>query len=130
MIKSIKKITLIFENTGYVDIDADFIKDIDLQIGKDEIRKIARNSIDRMQTFKKVHIVFSKDINIIADTYYESISVFKRLSRNDITVIGITYENDEYENFFTPWNPASEYVNSYRKCIKNNNNDIEIIIKK
>lgn len=123
MIREVKKISLIFENTEYADIDAEHIKRINIEVGKDEIIRTAVNSIERIQTINYLEMLISKEADIvITDTLYKPETLFKRLFHEDITHVEIVYENDEKEEFCVPWtpSPSNENINSLQIVQKYN----------
>lgn len=127
--KSIKKLSIIFENCESVNIETDYIGYVELSDIKNSIRKVACNCIGYSSVCETFLISIDHKIPKQTETYGDKlINPIDRLNEyKDIVSISVTYEDDSEEEIYLPWGDR-EYTNQYQENYINKFGDIFICI--
>ena len=137
----VKEISFILENCDVVTIDGKYIGDINLSDFRTSIRRIACNSIDKMESCYDFSVELHKDANKqhypFGYSEYEK-TTFDRLKQGDITSVELVlidgYAEDgeipreETYNYYVKWVGDSDYINDAQKVYLSKCGNLYIII--
>lgn len=130
----VKGIELVLENCEYIKIPTKHLANIIIEDIDISVKRIAINSIDKLQTANSIFIEIIKPetiktLGLFDEDDEESLSCSKRLKQHeDITSVEVIYDDDSKEEFFVDWNWDNEYINSYQDTQLANNGNLYVLI--
>lgn len=141
----LKYLTLVLENCDSIEIEGKYVGDFLVDDLKTSIKRIACNSIDKIEVANTIAIEIHKDANKeryqFAQTQNEDCKqmTFERLDKcADITSIYFVLEKDYVEpgqvpceecyNYYVDWTGESEYVNEAQKTYISKGGHLYIVI--
>lgn len=132
----VKEIELVLENCEYIKIPTKHLGNIIIEDIDTSVRRNAINSIDKEQTANNIYLDIIKPetiktIGLFDEDDEESLSSSKRLIQHeDITSVGVIYDDGSKENYYVDWNWDNEYINSYQDTQLAKNGNLHILINR
>ena len=141
----LKYIELVFENVDSIKIEGKYIGDFLVDNLETSIKRIACNSIDKIDVANTVAIEIHKDANKERYQFYQThIEDFRQMTFDrikncaDITSIQFELEEDyveegqvscvEYYDYYVDWTGDSEYTNEAQKTYLSKDGNLYIVI--
>lgn len=142
----LKYITFVFENCDRITIDGKYVGDFLVDNLHTYIKRIACNSIDKIEVVKTFMIEINKDANVeryeFNQTHREDFRqmTFGRFMECDITAIEFELEDEyaedgqlpytEYYNYYVDWNNNDEYYNEIQNNHISKDGHLYIVISR
>ena len=132
----VKGIELVLENCEYIKIPTKHLANIIIEDIDISVKRIAINSIDKLQTANSIFIEIIKPetiktLGLFDEDDEESLSCSKRLIQHaDITSVEVAYDDNSKEEYFVDWDWDNEYLNSYQDMQLAKNGNLHVLINR
>lgn len=130
---NIEEITITFENCDQITLNSKDIGIVFFNDIKTEITRIARNSIQEINTATEVAIeLYASKINSLYSPFneFDEMPIASRIiAGSDIVSFLCKYQNGLTKTIYAPWGSCTQ-INEYQKQAIGNNGNLYVVISK